>query len=71
MTMPPMMFSLQDRKELFIECRELANQFSLSDCSMGMSSDWEEAVEAGATWLRLGSSLFGARCPSLTNSSQI
>ena len=28
---------------------------------MGMSGDWEEAVEAGSTWLRLGSTIFGNR----------
>ena len=28
---------------------------------MGMSSDWHEALKAGATWLRLGSTLFGER----------
>ena len=33
------------------------------ELSMGMSNDWQEALEAGATWLRLGSSLFGSRSP--------
>ena len=71
MIIPPMMFSLKERKELFVECRDLANECFLTDCSMGMSSDWKEAVEAGSTWLRLGSSLFGTRPPHLTKFSQI
>ena len=28
---------------------------------MGMSNDWKEAIESGATWIRLGSLLFGKR----------
>ena len=28
---------------------------------MGMSNDWQEALEGGATWIRLGSLLFGKR----------
>ncbi|CAB1128479.1 Pyridoxal phosphate homeostasis protein [Candidatus Hydrogenisulfobacillus filiaventi] len=33
----------------------------LGDLSMGMSGDWEWAVEAGATMIRLGEALFGPR----------
>ncbi len=61
MTMAPFNFSLEERKTLFKECRSLANQLNLNDCSMGMSSDWKEALDAGATWLRLGSCIFGSR----------
>ena len=35
--------------------------FPLPELSMGMSGDFEVAVEEGATWLRLGSVLFGRR----------
>jgi hypothetical protein len=28
---------------------------------MGMSGDWKQAAEAGATWVRVGSGLFGPR----------
>ena len=45
----------------FRECRELADQLELGECSMGMSGDWHEAAAAGSTWLRLGSVLFGPR----------
>ncbi len=61
MTMAPMQLSLNEKKELFRECRTLADQLGLEHCSMGMSSDWKEAIEAGATWIRLGSMLFGSR----------
>jgi len=32
---------------------------SLPELSMGMSSDFEEAIAAGATWVRIGTALFG------------
>ena len=61
MTIPPIDFCQDQRRNLFEECRSLANQLDLKDCSMGMSADWKEALQAGATWLRLGSCLFGSR----------
>tara|TARA_B100000579_G_scaffold332189_1_gene282492 strand:+ start:86 stop:727 length:642 start_codon:yes stop_codon:yes gene_type:complete len=61
MTIPPIALNSNQRKGLFCECRELANYLELKDCSMGMSSDWQEAIERGATWIRLGSLLFGKR----------
>ena len=59
MTMAPIRLNLEERRILFRNCREFADQLHLSECSMGMSSDWQEAVQAGSTWLRLGSALFG------------
>ncbi|CAI8181994.1 MAG: Uncharacterised protein [Prochlorococcus marinus str. MIT 9215] len=64
MAMAPMGLSLQQRKNIFQECRDLADELGLAECSMGMSGDWSEAVDAGATWLRLGGVLFGARVKS-------
>ena len=61
MTMTPLGASKQQSKEVFCECRALADELNLLDCSIGMSGDWPEAVEAGGTWLRLGSSLFGEK----------
>ena len=46
---------------LFKKCRSLADSLQLPDCSMGMSGDWKEAIDAGSTWLRLGSLIFGDR----------
>ena len=51
----------KENLELFKKCRLLADLLQLPDCSMGMSGDWKEAVEAGSTWLRLGSLIFGDR----------
>lgn len=39
----------------------LARKHALANVSMGMSSDWQKAITAGATHIRLGSALFGAR----------
>ena len=61
MTIPPISLKLDERKDLFCECRSLANHLGLKDCSMGMSNDWQDALKAGATWIRVGSLLFGKR----------
>jgi pyridoxal phosphate enzyme (YggS family) len=45
----------------FAALRRLADGLDLAERSMGMSGDFEEAVRAGATMIRLGSVLFGAR----------
>ena len=59
MTILPIALNTNQRKEVFCECRNLANHLGLKDCSMGMSKDWKESIEVGATWIRLGSLLFG------------
>jgi len=61
MTINPKGLSSKRNFELFKKCRVLADSLQLPDCSMGMSGDWEEAIEAGSTWLRLGSLIFGCR----------
>ena len=61
MTINPKGLSSKENVELFKKCRSLADSLQLPDCSMGMSGDWEEAIEAGSTWLRLGSLIFGNR----------
>ena len=61
MTINPKGLSSSENIKLFKKCRHLADSLNLKDCSMGMSGDWEEAVEAGSTWLRLGSIIFGNR----------
>jgi len=55
MTINPKGLSHNENLELFKKCRALADSLQLPDCSMGMSGDWEEAIDAGSTWLRLGS----------------
>ena len=61
MTINPKGLNSKENLELYKKCRSLADLLQLPDCSMGMSGDWEEAVEAGSTWLRLGSLIFGDR----------
>ena len=61
MTINPKGLSSTENIKLFKKCRYLADSLKLQDCSMGMSGDWVEAVEAGSTWLRLGSIIFGNR----------
>ncbi len=61
MTIAPLGLERQERLALFGRCRDLAAEFGLNELSMGMSGDWPEAVEAGSTWVRLGSALFGPR----------
>ena len=61
MTINPKGLSSKENLELFKKCRSLADSLQLPDCSMGMSGDWQEAIDAGSTWLRLGSLIFGNR----------
>ena len=61
MTMAPLGLERGERLALFRDCAALAKELELPELSMGMSDDWPEAVEAGSTWVRLGTSLFGTR----------
>ena len=61
MTINPKGLSSKENIKLFKKCRSLASALNLTDCSMGMSGDWQEAVDAGSTWVRLGSIIFGNR----------
>ena len=51
MTINPKGLSSKENIKLFKKCRNLADSIKLQDCSMGMSADWEEAVEAGSTFI--------------------
>ena len=48
-------------KNYFKKMKELGSQYSLSELSMGMSSDYIEAIEEGSTYVRIGSKIFGER----------
>ncbi|MBM3672416.1 MAG: YggS family pyridoxal phosphate-dependent enzyme [Actinobacteria bacterium] len=50
-----------DPRRWFASLRELAAQEGLPQLSMGMSHDYEIAVEEGATMVRVGRALFGER----------
>ena len=39
----------------------IAKRCGIAELSMGMSADWELAVQLGATYVRVGSAIFGAR----------
>jgi len=45
----------------FLKLRDLATNNTLQELSMGMSNDYEEALKAGSTYLRIGSAIFGNR----------
>ena len=45
----------------FAAVADLAERLGLPVRSMGMSDDFEEAVRAGSTMVRIGSALFGPR----------
>jgi pyridoxal phosphate enzyme (YggS family) len=58
MTVPP---ASGDPRPYFATLRELAHGLDLHELSMGMTNDFEVAVEEGATIVRVGSAVFGAR----------
>jgi pyridoxal phosphate enzyme (YggS family) len=60
MTVPP---AGRDPRPFFAELRTLAARLEVGELSMGMSGDFEVAVEEGATIVRVGRALFGARAP--------
>jgi pyridoxal phosphate enzyme (YggS family) len=67
MTIPPFTPESEDARVHFARLRELrdawrdSSGFPLDELSMGMSHDFEVAIEEGATWIRLGTILFGDR----------
>ena len=67
MTMAPFSENPEDARPHFRRLRELRDKMQdalgvvLPRLSMGMSGDYEVAVEEGATWVRLGTVLFGER----------
>ena len=67
MTMAPFSENPEDARPYFRRLRELRDAAEkslgagLPRLSMGMSGDYEVAVEEGATWVRLGTVLFGER----------
>ena len=61
MTMPPWSEDPETARPYFVRLRKLAEQFSLPGRSMGMSNDFEVAIEEGATHIRGGRALFGPR----------
>jgi PLP dependent protein len=66
MTLPPMPASPGDSRDWFVRLRGLRDRVrekhpDVLELSMGMSLDYEVAVEEGATMVRVGTALFGPR----------
>jgi uncharacterized pyridoxal phosphate-containing UPF0001 family protein len=59
MTMPPASEDPEASRPYFRRLRELAEAHGLAELSMGTSQDYRVAVEEGATYIRLGSVLYG------------
>jgi PLP dependent protein len=63
MTMPPFAADPEASRPYFRRLRELASEHGLRELSMGTSQDYKVAVEEGATYVRVGSTIFGDRRP--------
>lgn len=61
MTVPPWSEDAELARPCFARLRELAARHAIPELSMGMSNDLEVAIEEGATWVRVGTALFGKR----------
>lgn len=66
MALPPYSDNPEDSRKYFIRLRELRDRLKnsyniLSELSMGMSGDFEVAIEEGATMVRVGTAIFGER----------
>jgi pyridoxal phosphate enzyme (YggS family) len=60
MCIPP---AAEDPRPHFRLLRALRDRLGLAELSMGMSADWRIAVDEGATLVRIGTAIFGARPP--------
>jgi pyridoxal phosphate enzyme (YggS family) len=63
MTIPPEVERAEEARGWFQALRKLAERHALPELSMGMSGDFEVAVEEGATMVRVGTAIFGPRPP--------
>ena len=51
----------ENAKDAFERLNDLAKSHKLNTLSMGMSGDWQEAIAAGSTMIRIGTAIFGER----------
>jgi PLP dependent protein len=61
MAIPPPCEHPEEARPYFRRLQVLARQYGLTELSMGMSHDFEVAIEEGATMVRIGTALFGDR----------
>ena len=67
MTMPPLENSSEKNRVYFRKLKTLGTQLNLHEFSMGTSQDYRIALEEGATWIRIGTVLFGDRPKKIEN----
>ena len=58
MCIPP---NNKEPSSFFKLMKNLNEKYSLKELSMGMSSDYKDAIKYGATFVRIGSKIFGQR----------
>ena len=63
MCIPPATETAEASRPWFKRLRDLRDAAGLAHCSMGMSGDFEVAIEEGATMVRVGTAIFGPRAP--------
>ena len=63
MAIPPEAKEPDDSRVWFRALRKLAERYGVTQLSMGMSGDFEVAIEEGATLVRVGTAIFGPRPP--------
>jgi PLP dependent protein len=56
-----------DPRPHFKMLKSMAETYQLPALSMGMSSDFEQGIEEGATYVRVGSAIFGTRPKIVTS----
>ena len=61
MTVAPVISSAEDARPVFAALRSLNSGYGFEELSMGMTDDFEVAIEEGATMIRIGRAIFGAR----------
>ncbi len=61
MTIAPLTERAEDARPIFRDLRETAHGLGLKQLSMGMTNDFEIAIEEGATHVRVGRAIFGER----------
>ena len=68
MCIPPVEEAAEASRPWFKRLRDLRDVAKLEHCSMGMSGDFEVAIEEGATMVRVGTAIFGPRAarPAVT-----
>ena len=51
----------EDSSDYFNEMKKICEKLQLQELSMGMSSDYLNAIDNGSTYVRVGSSIFGKK----------